>query len=67
MDIKHTSDAVAVLTLGKDMTFRDYAQVRRRGKKEEGLRSIYIHIILKGCLPYETNWSRTKDSFVYYS
>ena len=27
MDIKHTHDAVAVLTLGKDMVLRDYAQV----------------------------------------
>ena len=27
MDIHHTSDALAALTLGKDMTFRDYAQV----------------------------------------
>ena len=33
MDIKHTLDAKAVLTLGKDMTFRDYAQgaYRMRG------------------------------------
>ena len=33
MDIKHTPNAVAVLTLGKDMTFRDYAQgaFRMRG------------------------------------
>lgn len=27
MDIKHTPNATAMLTLGKDMTFRDYAQV----------------------------------------
>ena len=26
MDIKHVLDAKAILTLGKDMTFRDYAQ-----------------------------------------
>ena len=26
MDIKHVLNACAVLTLGKDMTFRDYAQ-----------------------------------------
>ena len=33
MDIKHTHDAVAVLTLGKDMVLRDYAQgaYRMRG------------------------------------
>jgi thiol-disulfide isomerase/thioredoxin len=33
MDIRHTSNATAVLTLGKDMTFRDYAQgaFRMRG------------------------------------
>jgi hypothetical protein len=33
MDIKHMANAVAVLTLGKDMTFRDYAQgaFRMRG------------------------------------
>ena len=27
MDIKQALDAKAALTLGKDMTFRDYAQV----------------------------------------
>jgi hypothetical protein len=33
MDIKHTVDACAALTLGKDMVFRDYAQgaFRMRG------------------------------------
>lgn len=33
MDIKQAPNAVAVLTLGKDMTFRDYAQgaFRMRG------------------------------------
>lgn len=33
MDIQHVLDACAVLTLGKDMTFRDYAQgaFRMRG------------------------------------
>ncbi len=29
MDIKHVVNAVAVITLGKDMVFRDYVQVRR--------------------------------------
>ena len=29
MDIHHTPNAVAALTLGKDMTFRDYSQVSR--------------------------------------
>jgi hypothetical protein len=28
MDIKHVVNATAVLTLGKDMVFRDYVQVR---------------------------------------
>jgi hypothetical protein len=28
MDIKHTLNAAAALTLGKDMVFRDLAQVR---------------------------------------
>ena len=33
MDIKHVLDAEAVLTLGKDLVFRDYAQgaFRMRG------------------------------------
>eukprot|EP00397_Hematodinium_sp_SG-2012_P000007 GEMP01000007.1.p1 GENE.GEMP01000007.1~~GEMP01000007.1.p1 ORF type:complete len:5820 (+),score=1409.10 GEMP01000007.1:169-17628(+) len=33
MDIRHTEDALAALTLGKDLTFRDYAQgaYRMRG------------------------------------
>ena len=28
VDIKQAPEAAAVLTIGKDMTFRDYAQVR---------------------------------------
>lgn len=29
MDVKHVVNATAVITLGKDMVFRDYVQVRR--------------------------------------
>eukprot|EP00954_Amorphochlora_amoebiformis_P010951 855391-Amorphochlora_amoeboformis.AAC.1 len=53
MDIKHKLDAIAVLTIGKDMTWRDYAQAayRMRGiAKGQGIHlfiipEIYRHMI----------------------
>ena len=44
MDIKHVLDAKAILTLGKDMTFRDYAQehFRMRGIGKGQTVNVYI-------------------------
>ncbi len=37
MDIKQALNAIAVVTLGKDMTFRDYAQVRKPRASDNSL------------------------------
>jgi hypothetical protein len=39
MDIKHIVNAVAVITLGKDMVFRDYVQGIRIGSMY-----VYVHV-----------------------
>ena len=45
MDIKHVLNAKAVLTLGKDMTFRDYAQGAFRMRGIISGQSIHILLI----------------------
>ena len=45
MDIAHAATAVAVLTIGKDMTFRDYAQGAYRMRGIGKGQSVYLLII----------------------
>jgi len=51
MDIQQTIDARAVLTLGKDMTFRDYAQgaFRMRGIGK-GQTIEYVWLLTRMCV-----------------
>jgi len=45
MDIKQTPDAVAVVTVGKDMTFRDYAQGSFRMREIGNGQKIQLYLI----------------------
>lgn len=45
MDIKHVLNAKAVLTLGKDMTFRDYSQGAFRMRGIGVGQTIHLYII----------------------
>ena len=45
MDIQHVLNAKAVLTLGKDMTFRDYAQGAFRMRGIGGGQTIHLFVI----------------------
>ncbi len=51
MDIKHVLSACAVLTLGKDMTFRDYAQGKAHSHHLRRLQS--IHSPANSCVSYQ--------------
>ena len=60
MDIQHALNARAVLTLGKDMTFRDYAQGAYRMRGIGMGQTIELLIIPEVPLPppSRTNWTR---------
>ena len=52
VDIKHAIDACAVVTLGKDMTSRDYFQ--------GGLRALLVRDVYHWALTRHTAWSSTR-------
>jgi hypothetical protein len=65
MDIRHVPDAKAALTLGKDMTFRDYAQGAYRMRGLESGQSIVLWIIpeVAQLIKDEVNRGRAGEMF----